>query len=265
MLLLDAGDLFAQCFVDEGEWVGGGGVGDGVVDGVDAEEKVFWAEVVVEAGGAEVFADVSASGCCRHERCRPPSSGPLWTGQQLRSRASTLRPQADGARRAFVGDERDVAEAEVLAVAFVVAEEEELVLADGAAERSAEVVALEAGESATGRSSCGRRARCCAGIRTRRRAADWSLAVTMRSAHPAACRRRRSRCRWTTLNSRTASTPRNWPLVPPGVTLMSDAPVYSTPLSRKRLSCGTAAGDGEHVADRGVRGSDAAGALARCS
>src|ERR1700728_684679 len=42
----------------------------------------------------------------------------------------------------------------------------------------------------------------------------------------------------TTLNSRTASTPSNWPLVPPGVTLMSEAPVYSTPLSRKRLSCG---------------------------
>ena len=41
-----------------------------------------------------------------------------------------------------------------------------------------------------------------------------------------------------TLNSRTASTPSNWPLVPPGVTLMSDAPVYSIPLSRNRLSCG---------------------------
>src|SRR5580698_4514371 len=42
----------------------------------------------------------------------------------------------------------------------------------------------------------------------------------------------------TTLNSRTASTPSSCPLVPPGVTLMSDAPVYSIPFSRKRLSCG---------------------------
>ena len=28
------------------------------------------------------------------------------------------------------------------------------------------------------------------------------------------------------------------PLVPPGVTLMSEAPVYSMPLRRNRLSCG---------------------------
>jgi hypothetical protein len=42
----------------------------------------------------------------------------------------------------------------------------------------------------------------------------------------------------TTANSRTASTPSNWPLAPPGVLSISDAPVYSTPFSRKRFSCG---------------------------
>src|SRR5437870_9347949 len=45
----------------------------------------------------------------------------------------------------------------------------------------------------------------------------------------------RSRC---TLNSRTASTPKSIPLVPPGCILFSAAPVYSTPLSRKRFCCG---------------------------
>ena len=42
----------------------------------------------------------------------------------------------------------------------------------------------------------------------------------------------------TTLNSRTASTPSNWPLAPPGVILISEAPVYSMPFNRKRFSCG---------------------------
>ena len=32
--------------------------------------------------------------------------------------------------------------------------------------------------------------------------------------------------------------PSSWPEVPPGVVLISEAPVYSMPLSRKRLSCG---------------------------
>ena len=62
VLLLDAEDLLAEGFVDEREGVGGGGVGDGVVDGVDGEEEVFGADVVVEAGGAEVFADVLRCG-----------------------------------------------------------------------------------------------------------------------------------------------------------------------------------------------------------
>ena len=43
--------------------------------------------------------------------------------------------------------ERDDGDAEVLAVAFVVAKEEEFVAFDGAAERGAEVVALELGDA----------------------------------------------------------------------------------------------------------------------
>ena len=53
---------------------------------------------------------------------------------------------AAGVGTGVVGDEGDVGEAEVLAVALVVGEEEELVLADGAAEGGAEVVALELGD-----------------------------------------------------------------------------------------------------------------------
>src|SRR5579884_4178067 len=41
-----------------------------------------------------------------------------------------------------------------------------------------------------------------------------------------------------TLNSRTASTPSSCPLVPPGWRLISASPVYSTPFSRNRFSCG---------------------------
>jgi hypothetical protein len=46
-----------------------------------------------------------------------------------------------------VGLQRNVGHAEVLAIALVVAEEEELVLADGPAQRCAEVVALELGDA----------------------------------------------------------------------------------------------------------------------
>ncbi len=76
-------------------------------------------------------------------RCRRRSSGPFWTGQSARQRFDTMATAV--ARRGVVGDEGDIGEAEVLAVALVVGEEEELVLLDGAAERAAEVVALELG------------------------------------------------------------------------------------------------------------------------
>ena len=74
------------------------------------------------------------------------SSGPLAMGQRLSEAACTA---GDGGWRgeAGVGDEGDVGDAEVLAVAFVVGEEEELVVPDGAAERGAEVVALELGDA----------------------------------------------------------------------------------------------------------------------
>ena len=43
--------------------------------------------------------------------------------------------------------------------------------------------------------------------------------------------------------------------------MISEAPVYSIPFSRKRLSCGPSPGDGVHIADRGVGSTHAAGAL----
>src|SRR6202035_1026177 len=44
------------------------------------------------------------------------------------------------------GDERDVAKTEILSVTLIVTKKEDLVAADGAAERAAEVVALELGD-----------------------------------------------------------------------------------------------------------------------
>ena len=122
---------------------------DGVVDGVDGEEEVVGGEVGVEAGGAEVFADVlrgrseclgDAGGCAGSAS----SSGPLAMGQRLSSGwtlATALAREVASGTRVTIGI------AEVLAVAFVVGEEEELVLADGAAEGCAEVVALELGDA----------------------------------------------------------------------------------------------------------------------
>ena len=71
-------------------------------------------------------------------------SGPLATGQRLSSGLDAGDGVGAGG---CVGDEGDEGLAEVLAVAFVVGEEEELVLLDGAAERRAEVVALELGDA----------------------------------------------------------------------------------------------------------------------
>ncbi len=58
MLLLQAGHLFAQALVDQGQWVLRGGVRGGIIDGVDGEEQIVGSEVGVEAGGSEVFMDV---------------------------------------------------------------------------------------------------------------------------------------------------------------------------------------------------------------
>ena len=144
-------DLLAQCFVDDGEGVGGGRVGGGVVDGVDAEEKILCAKVVVGACGAEVFTD----GLLRIAEGARDAGGLAggWIGQfGAVGRGPELQKISDAGReadideraagtdgkislaRVRIGDEGDVAEAEVLSVTFVVAEEEDLVAADGAAE-----------------------------------------------------------------------------------------------------------------------------------
>ena len=117
-----------------------GCVGDGVVDGIDGEEQVVRREVGVEARGAEVLADVlrgRGEGFC-------DASGKAGGREQFR--AVLRRPEVeqardsgakrDGCERASggvgqqavacvrVGDEGDVGDAEVLAVALVVCEEE---------------------------------------------------------------------------------------------------------------------------------------------
>ena len=55
VLFFNAGDLLTQCFVDDREGVGRGGVRSGIIDGVDPEEEIFCADVIVGARGAEVF------------------------------------------------------------------------------------------------------------------------------------------------------------------------------------------------------------------
>ena len=87
MLLLDAGDLLAQAFVDHRERICGRGVGGGVVDGVDGEEEILGADVVVEARGAEVFADVCLG--LLKAWAMPVASG-SWIGQ---FRAVRVRPE----------------------------------------------------------------------------------------------------------------------------------------------------------------------------
>ena len=82
MLLLNAGDLLAQALVDEAERILRGRVGGAVVDGVDGEEQILAAEVVVEARGAEVFADVLLGMAEGFGDAARRSSGPFCDGPQ---------------------------------------------------------------------------------------------------------------------------------------------------------------------------------------
>src|ERR1051325_5647359 len=56
--LAETDNLFAQGDVYEGERVAGGGMGGAVVDGVDGGQRVVLCEILVEARGTEVLADV---------------------------------------------------------------------------------------------------------------------------------------------------------------------------------------------------------------
>src|ERR1700750_1350552 len=58
MLFLQARHLLAKVFIDRGERVLCRSIGGGVVHGVDTEEEIAGAYVVVEACGSEVFTDV---------------------------------------------------------------------------------------------------------------------------------------------------------------------------------------------------------------
>ncbi len=157
MLLLHAGYLFAQAFVHQAQRILRGRVGSAVVDGVDGEEEIFAAEVVVKTRGAEVFADVllgmaeglrNSAAQFRTVLHRPQREqrrdGRIDADELLLSCGVGQIAQA----RLVVGHEGDGAQSPVLAEALVVAEEEELVRANGAAERSAELVALKLGNVA---------------------------------------------------------------------------------------------------------------------
>ena len=73
---------------------------------------------------------------------------------------------AESQPRLRVGDDGHVATAPGLAETFVVAEQEQVVLLDGAAQRAAELVAAEGRNGCLVEESRAHRARCCAGIRT---------------------------------------------------------------------------------------------------
>ena len=170
MLLLHARHLFAQALVDQAQRILRGRVRGAVVDGVDGEEQILAAEVVVKARGAEVFADMLlgvAEGLCdsaakfRTVLHRPQRE----QGRDGRIDADKLFPAFRVGQialaRPIVGHERDGAQAPVLAEALVVAEEEELVFANWSAERAAELVALKFGNRRPDRNSCAHRRRCC--------------------------------------------------------------------------------------------------------
>ncbi len=95
MGLLAAEYLLAESLVDVRVRVGGGRVGGGVVYSVGGVEAVARADVVVKAGGAEVFADFCGAVpkylAMPVFTCAVPAglswviSGPLATGQRLSS------------------------------------------------------------------------------------------------------------------------------------------------------------------------------------
>ena len=168
MLLLEAEDLLAQVLIDVRVGVSRGAGGVGVVDRVDTVECVRPPDGVIEARGAEVFAnmlgrgaDVLGDASGHDQRSRGIQLGDLRT---VRDRPEIQELCRDRAERGWCVDAGirvwDLAQArlivrhqgndglaQVLAIAFIVAEEEELVLLDGPAQRRAEVVALKLGNA----------------------------------------------------------------------------------------------------------------------
>ena len=58
MLLLNAGDLLAQVLVDVAQGIGGGRSCRARINGVDGEQQILAAEIVIETSGAEILVDV---------------------------------------------------------------------------------------------------------------------------------------------------------------------------------------------------------------
>ena len=152
----------AETLVDERKGILRRGVRDGVVDGVDREEEVAIAEVFVEAGGAEVFADVLGGigeglGDAGGAAVGVEQFGTVGHGPEIEQSGNTCAERDGGGAALAVGqnalpglgvwNEGNVRQAEVLPIAFVVAEQEAAVVADGAAKRAAVVVALEVGDA----------------------------------------------------------------------------------------------------------------------
>ena len=154
MLLLHARHLLAQAFVDEAQRILRRRIGGAVVDGVDAEEQILAGEIVIEARGAEVLADIlfrmaeglgDSAAEFRAVGHRPKRQqrfdGRIHANILLRARGVGEIALA----RLVVRYQGHGAQAPVLPEALVVAEEEELVLPNRAAQRAAELVALKFG------------------------------------------------------------------------------------------------------------------------
>src|ERR1700761_2427468 len=139
VLFLDAERLLAKVLVDDGIGVLLGGVGGGVVNAVNGREEILSGEIGVNAGGTGIHTNMllragerlgDAGEATIVEDFRPVLNRP--EVEQLRGD----RVNNDGrfysagigqkAGTGFIiGNQGDVREAEVLAEAFVVAEEEE--------------------------------------------------------------------------------------------------------------------------------------------
>ena len=110
MLLLHADHLFAQPLVDGRVGILRRRVGVAVIDGVDAEEQIVLGEIRVDAGGAEIFADMlrrigERFGNAARRAVRLSNSGPL-APARAPSSGCTLATAA--AREASSGTKRDV-------------------------------------------------------------------------------------------------------------------------------------------------------------
>ena len=151
-------------------------------------------KVVVEARGAEILADVLQWMAERFGDAAAQFRAVLYRpeGQQRRTTAGTALAR----RERVIGNQRHIAQAQVLPVAFVVAEQKQLVFANGPARGRTEFVSLERRDRALVEEIARVQSAVAQKLIQPSRAVDWCRKRSRCSpGRPAACRIPRRRCR----------------------------------------------------------------------